>query len=177
VDRIVIAGVVGSGKSTLAAQLAGRLAVPHVEKDRLLVDDDDDSAEHRAKVDAATCGERWVFDGTPFFVEDLVYGRADTIVVLDYARTRVALRVARRSFAIWVGMTTHPGQRRSPPWRWLAPDHPLRWAWSTFPARRAMFRPLPDHVRHARVLLLDTPRATARWLDTVGPTSIQSSQP
>jgi hypothetical protein len=88
--RVCVIGNSGSGKTTLAAALATRLDAPHLELDSVyhqaewqpLPDD-----EFRARVDEFTGGDCWVVDGNYRKVRDLVWGRADTIVVLDLPRS------------------------------------------------------------------------------------------
>jgi hypothetical protein len=43
---------------------------------------------------------RWILDGGPYYVEDLVYPATDTVIVLDYAKPVVMCRVLRRTLAV-----------------------------------------------------------------------------
>jgi adenylate kinase family enzyme len=103
IRRVSVVGSSGSGKTTFAAQLAARLAVPHVELDGMFWDADwtqvDDEA-FRARVDAATAPDGWVADGNYSRARDLVLGRADTVVWLDIplgtCLARILKRTARR---------------------------------------------------------------------------------
>ena len=166
-QRVVIVGTVGSGKTTFAVELARLIDVPHVEKDALLRGGDD-TPEHRLAVDEATAGAWWVFDGTPFYVEDLVYGRADTIVVLDYSLPVVFWRVVRRSVRLWLRAGTHSAQRAEPPWRWVLPGHPVRWAWSTHSERRRRFKALvAEESGRKSVHVFHRPHESHRWMDSV----------
>jgi adenylate kinase family enzyme len=98
--RVCVIGNSGSGKTTLAAALATRLDAPHLELDSVyhqaewqpLPDD-----EFRARVDEFTGGDCWVVDGNYRKVRDLVWGRADTIVVLDLPRSLVTKQIVQRS--------------------------------------------------------------------------------
>lgn len=167
VKRVVIVGTAGSGKTTFAVELARLIDVPHVEKDALLRGGDD-TPEHRMAVDEATAGAWWVFDGTPFYVEDLVYGRADTIVVLDYSLPIVMWRVVRRSVRLWHRPGTHSAQRSEPPWRWVRPEHPVRWAWSTHSERRRRFKELVTAESGRKgVHVFHRPHEARRWMDSV----------
>jgi adenylate kinase family enzyme len=167
VNRVVIVGTVGSGKTTFAVELGRLIDVPHLEKDALLRGGDD-TPEHRLAVDQATSGSRWVFDGTPFYVEDLVYGRADTIVVLDYSLPVVMWRVVRRSVRLWRRSGTHSAQTPEPPWRWVRAEHPVRWAWSTHSERRKRFEDLVTEQRGRKgVHVFRRPKEARRWMDSV----------
>jgi hypothetical protein len=113
-DRVVVIGCAGSGKSTLAAALAARLGAPHVRRDGLGAEGSD---EYRRAAAEAVSGERWVFDGAPYFVEELVYGRADLIVGFRLSRGVVMRRVITRSLRESLGWVPAPPQRDR---RWRA---------------------------------------------------------
>jgi adenylate kinase family enzyme len=98
--RICVHGASGSGKTTLATALADRLGVPRVELDgifhqpgwtRLATD------EFRAAVSRVVEGPGWVVDGNYREVRDLVWARAEVIVVIDLPRWRVMRQIVRRS--------------------------------------------------------------------------------
>jgi adenylate kinase family enzyme len=103
-QRIIVTGSTGAGKSTLAREIARRLGVPHVELDALYWDPGWTSAPpdvFRARVDAALPADgHWVVDGNFSSVRDLIWGRADTLVWLDYPFPlvfwRLFLRCIRR---------------------------------------------------------------------------------
>jgi adenylate kinase family enzyme len=100
VTRIAVHGASGSGKTTLATALAYRLGVARTELDALfhqpgwttLPDD-----EFRAEVAARAAGPGWVIDGNYRVVRDLVWERAQLIVVLDPPRRRVMVQLLRRT--------------------------------------------------------------------------------
>src|SRR4051812_43880374 len=120
-QRVVIVGCAGSGKTRLAAALALGTSLPHVERDEL---GELGSAEYRRAVEEAVAAEAWIFDGAPYWVESIVYRRADTVLALDYRKWTVMRRVIWRSL-------------RSPDARsWFDPTHPVRWAWSVWGERR-----------------------------------------
>ena len=86
--RIVVVGVTGSGKTTTAIRLARILEIPHVELDSLHWQPNWVMAEKetfRQLVDQALSGPGWVTDGNYSKARDLIWGRATTIVWLDYA--------------------------------------------------------------------------------------------
>lgn len=99
-QRINVVGTSCSGKTTLARALAERLDLPCVELDAHYwgpawtpVPDD----VFRARVEAATAGQRWVIDGGYSPVRHLTWGRADTVVWLDYPLPVVLGRWLRRT--------------------------------------------------------------------------------
>jgi adenylate kinase family enzyme len=168
--RIVVMGCAGSGKSTLARSLAAHLHLPYVPRDELL-GPGQGSAEHRCAVDVATADERWVFDGTPFDVEDLVYPRATLVVLLDYSRTVAGGRALRRAVRVLVTGRADGPHRRESPLNWLDPAHPVRWSWSSHRRRRVRLRADLESpaLTHARRLHFTRPDDTAAWLRTIEP--------
>ena len=100
-QRISIVGSAGSGKSTLGATLAVRLPCPLVELDTLYWGPGWQAAPvdvFRAEVAAALASERWVVCGNYGNVRDLVWGRADTIIWLDYPLPLIFTRLYRRTW-------------------------------------------------------------------------------
>jgi adenylate kinase family enzyme len=99
-DRIAVHGPSGSGKTSLAVALADRLDLPRTELDAHFHQPgwtplDTDS--FRARVGAVVAGDRWVIDGNYHQVRDLVWARADLVVLFDLPRWTVMGRLVRRS--------------------------------------------------------------------------------
>jgi len=149
--RVAVIGSSGSGKSTFARRLAARLDALHVELDALnwepgwrdLSRGDPDELRRRADVALPPAGA-WVTDGNYRVVRPLTFTRATHLVWLDYERPVIMGRVLLRSFVraitreeLWPGTGNREEFRR-----WLAKDHPIRWAWDTFARRRAEYEAL-----------------------------------
>jgi adenylate kinase family enzyme len=105
-QRIVVTGSTGSGKTTLARDLADGPGLSYVELDALYWDAGWTAAPRevfRTRADAALppagC---WVADGNYRAVRDISWGRADTLLWLDYPLTLVFWRLARRT--LWRGI-------------------------------------------------------------------------
>ena len=169
--RIAVVGTSGAGKTTLSARLAARLGYPHIELDAFQHGPNWQQAtvdELRARTEPATARDRWVCDGNYEAVRDLVWGRADQLVWLDYERPLVMARVIRRS--VWRAITRKPmWNENREDWRtWADPEHPIRWAWAKHGERRRKYPELlrqPEYA-HLEVLRLRHPREARRLLAT-----------
>ncbi|MDD3837448.1 MAG: hypothetical protein PHG43_06385 [Phenylobacterium sp.] len=166
--RIAVVGTSGAGKSTLAERLAAALHVPYIELDAINWQpgwvglNETDVPEFKRRVDAAIAAEAWVLAGNYGDVRDAVWSRATDLVWLDYSRAVVMRRVMWRSFVrslsrreLW------PGTGNREEWRkWLEPEHPMRWAWSTHHRRRREYaqRIADPRWAHLRVHRLTRPR-------------------
>ena len=168
-ERVVVVGCAGSGKTRLARSIAARLDARHIERDAL---GDDEAPGFAVLVAAAveTAGRRWVFDGAPYNAEAVVYPHADVLVALDYPRRVVWRRVVARSLRLWLtrrGDGAHTSA--SPPWKWWAPTHPVRWSVRTHAARHAeiaalLMRPELAHTQRFR---FTSPRQAVTWLTSL----------
>src|SRR6476469_9295606 len=98
--RIAVVGTSGSGKTTLARQISQILAIRHVELDALHWEPNWTEAPKdlfRDRVLQALSGDSWVVDGNYNTVRDIFWGRAHTIVWLDYSLPVMLSRVVRRT--------------------------------------------------------------------------------
>ena len=104
-QRIVVIGNTCSGKSTLARRLSDGLALPLVDLDALYWEPGWQPVAlelFRARVDAATRGERWVLAGSYLGrQQDLSWPRATHVVWLDLPLPTLVARILRRSFERW----------------------------------------------------------------------------
>jgi len=167
-QRIAVVGTTGSGKTTLAHRLAHRLDIPHVELDALHWGPDwipVPTAIFRERIARALSGRQWVVDGNYGKVRDIVWGRADTVVWLDYALPVVVGRLLWRTLRrvvtreeLWSG--NREGVRGT-----LSHDSILLWALRTYWRRRREYPALfasPEHA-HLTDMRLPSPRATGDW--------------
>jgi adenylate kinase family enzyme len=169
-QRASVIGVTGSGKTTFAASLAARLRVPHVELDALHWEPNWTMAEldvFRRRVARQVSADGWVIDGNYAKVRDLVWGRADTVVWLDYSFALTFARLLRRTLArIRSGEELWNGNRERFAEQFLSRDSLLVWAIKTYPRYRATLPALlaSDACSHLRVVRLRAPRDAQEWL-------------
>lgn len=167
--RLIVIGTSGSGKTTLAKALAALLDSPFVELDALHWDPHWTPAPpetFRARVAAATAGERWIVDGGYSAVRDLLWPRADTLIWLDYPIRvnlwRLLLRARHRIVSreeLW------NGNRESFRLNFLSRDSLFIWVLKTHRRRRREYAQLLARPEYAAltVVRLRSPRATERW--------------
>jgi adenylate kinase family enzyme len=99
-ERIVVVGTTGSGKTSLAAELARLQGIPHVEIDALHWEPgwkEPPLEVFRQRVAQALAGDAWVADGNYAKVRDLTWGRASTLVWLDYELVVILPRMIKRT--------------------------------------------------------------------------------
>lgn len=162
-QRISIVGTTGSGKTTLAKAIAQQLQLPHVELDALHWEPNWVEAPNevfRARVEAALKGDRWVVDGNYSEVRDILWGRADTVIWLDYPFWTV--------FGRLVGRSLHRSLTRQELWsgnresflNLFTSDSILLWMLKTYNKRRREYPVLlakPEY-QHLQVVRVRSPQ-------------------
>jgi adenylate kinase family enzyme len=175
-DRISIVGTSGSGKSTLAHTLGRLLQRPTIELDSLNWGPnwtERPVAELRDGVDRATSAPLWVTDGNyGGKVRDLVWGRAQGVIWLDYPYLTTLGRVTRRTAKrVLTQEELWSGNRES--WRtsFASKDSVIWWAATTWTRRR---REIPlllarPEFAHLKLLRFTSPEQTDRWVASLRP--------
>lgn len=166
--RVVIFGAPGSGKSTLARRLSARTGLPWVERDRLGILGSD---PYRRAVSDVVAEDEWIFDGAPYYVDDEVYPRADTVIIFDFAKPVVMRRVLTRSLRLLLPSRTAGAHRAAGLRSWLTADHPVRVAWTSHAARRREAADLltRDDLHGTTVIRFRTPRDVDLWWRGLNP--------
>ncbi len=98
-QRVLVIGCGGAGKSRLARQLAPQLGLPLVHLDRFYWSPgwvEPTQEKWRRIVEGLVAEPAWVMDGNYSATFDLRMPRADTVIWLDYPRTRCIWRVVTR---------------------------------------------------------------------------------
>jgi adenylate kinase family enzyme len=169
-QRVVVVGTTGCGKTTLARQLSLLLGIPHVELDAIHWGPGWTPAPlevFRARTAQVLSGSRWVADGNYGKVQDIVWGRAEVVVWLDYdlpvLMGRLLWRTLRR---IVTGEELWSGNRESIRDQFFTGDSLLLYALRSYRRRRReypQFFAQPCYA-HLSVVRLRSPRATRHWL-------------
>jgi adenylate kinase family enzyme len=168
----VVVGATGAGKSTLAQRLATRLGVDYVELDALFWEPGWTQAApevFRDRVDRATAAPGWVVAGNYGRVRDLLWGRAQALVWLDYSLPRVfgrlTVRTVQRAMTrevLWNGNREYLLEHC----RIWSEKSLYHWLFKTYWASRRELPVLfaePDYA-HLRVTRLSRPREMEAWL-------------
>lgn len=173
VRRVSVVGCSGAGKSTLAAQIAECIGGDHIELDSLYHQpnwQETPDEEFRQAIERRMAADAWVVDGNyASLTRELVWGRADTVVMLDLPRFLVLRSVVWRSLRRVV--------RREELWngnreRWsnLFDPRPAQniilWSWTRHPKYAAQMRAALTDPRwsHLRFVRLRSRAEVADWL-------------
>lgn len=168
--RIAVIGTSGAGKTTFARRTAQCLDIPHVELDALFWEPDWTPAPveaFRARTAAALSGDVWTTDGNYHKVRDIVWGRADTVVWLDYPLPLVLWRVTTRTLhRCLTGQELWSGNRET--WRgaFFDRDGIILYALRTYRRNKRRYREIFQQLEypHLHIVHLRSPRAGRRWL-------------
>ncbi|MBQ1064099.1 MULTISPECIES: P-loop NTPase family protein [Micromonospora] len=165
--RILVEGIHGSGKSTLAARLAQRYRLPWYPVDDLLWEPgwvEVPVAEQRRRIAEICRRDRWILDGAYHGWRDVVLGRADLVIGLDYPRGVSFRRLLRRTRQrLASGEEICNGNRES----WgsvLSLDSVLVWHVTGFGRARRRLRAWAADPAGPPVLLFTDPAALDDWL-------------
>jgi hypothetical protein len=105
----------------------------------------------------------------PYYVEEMVFSRADTVVCLDFSRFVTMNRVIRRSFR-QTFLRQQVGVHSPMSIRSLREsEHPIRWAWTTHAERRSQMRDWAERpeLAHTKRVSLGSPREAEEWLSEI----------
>lgn len=172
-QRVAVVGTTGSGKTRFARRLAETLGAEHVELDALFWGEDwieRPLAVFQQSATEAASRQKWVIDGNYAAVRPAVWGRADTLVWLDYSFGLVVFRLLRRTlYRVFTREELFSGNRESVATAFMSRNSLFLWAWQTHWSRRHRY-PVefanPEY-RHLRVVRVRSPRKAERFLESV----------
>ena len=172
--RINVVGTSCSGKTTLARELARRLDMPHVELDALFWGPNwtpVPTTAFRSRLTSALATDRWVADGGYAPVRDITWGRADTIVWLDYPLRTVLARWARRTLTrirtreeFWPGSGNRESIAKA-----VRRDALIWWILGTHHRRQRSFGAAMRTRDDLHWVRLRSPAQAQRWLASIQP--------
>ncbi len=167
-NRVVVSGTTGAGKTTLAAQLARRLGSDFIDLDDLHWGPDwTPRPSFREDLDRATQADRWVAAGNYTVTRDLTWGRADTIVWLDYPAPLVFWRLLRRTVRrTWTKERLFAGNIETFRRTFLSRESLLVWFFKTHWSKRGRYQEEFGRLTQqgTEVVHLRHPRETGRWM-------------
>ena len=173
-QRITVVGTTGSGKTIMAREISARLGVPYVELDALFWGANWSETPReifRERVDLALRGNAWVVDGNYSKVRDIVWGRADTLIWLDYPLWLILWRLLwRTTTRVISGEELWNGNRESFREAFFSKKSLFVWALKTYRKLRRDYPRLiqePQYM-HLQMVRLLTPREATVWLSGVG---------
>ncbi len=167
-QRIHVVGTSGSGKTTMARRLAELLGIRHVELDALHWEPEWTPApDFCERVAEALSGPAWTTDGNYSQVRDIIWARADTVVWLDYALSRIMWQVTTRTLRRSIrGEELWGTNRENLREAFFGRDSIIWYALKTYRRRKRQYPVLfarPEHA-HLRVVRLGSPRQARAWL-------------
>lgn len=126
----------------------------------------------RARIDAATSREAWVVDGNygGRGAREIVWGRADTVIWLDFPLWLILARLTRRNLArirsgeeIWPGTGNRETIRSS----FFSRDSLYVWALRSYRRRNRLLPQLLARPEYLRLMVhrFTRPSEAERWLD------------
>ena len=147
-ERVVVVGTSCSGKTTLARRLSRALGSSHVELDAIHWKPEWQERpvdEVRQMASEAAAGERWVMDGNYSAVRDIVWGRATTVVWLNYPFRVVLWRaLSRTTRRVITQEELFSGNREGFRQSFLSRDSIILWAISSHRRVRQDYRRILD---------------------------------
>ena len=173
-ERVVVVGTSCSGKTTLARQLSQALGAPHVELDGIhwMSGWRDRPADEVRRVAAeAAAAERWVMDGNYSAIRDIVWGRATTVVWLNYPFRVVLWRaLSRTARRVITQEELFSGNREGFRQSFLSRDSIILWAITSYRQVRREYRRILDggDYPNLRVIELRGPAEAAALIAALG---------
>ena len=162
-----------SGKTTLARGIADQLGVPHIELDAIhwLPNwQERPTEDFRKLVESAVACDLWVSDGNYRAVRDIVWGRATTVVWLNYSFPLVFYRALTRTLARSITRRTlFSGNKESLRQAFLSKESILWWVITTYRLRKRQYREVfkSNDFPHMNFIEIRTSRQAGEFLKSL----------
>ncbi len=123
-------------------------------------------------MDTATSVLAWVVDGNYSVCRDIVWGRAEAIIWLDYPLWTVFWQLWNRIWRRWWTRELLWGNNREPllvHFKLWSDDSLIKWLFKTYWRRKRQYPALlssPEY-SHLKVFRFKHPSETETWLDTI----------
>jgi len=172
-QRVVIIGTSCSGKTTFARALSEKSRVSHVELDAMYWKPNWTPApqeEFRALALEAAASEVWVADGNYKAVRDILWGRATTVIWLNYPFSVVARRALSRTVRrVFFRQAMWSGNRETFRRSFLSRESILWWVLTSYRRRRREYPQLfqEPQYRHLEIIVFSSPVEAERFLHSV----------
>jgi adenylate kinase family enzyme len=173
--RIIVVGTTSSGKSTLANQLAKKIGGDYIELDALHWEPNWVEAKPevlRECVEKAIRSKVWVVAGNYHVVRDMIWGRAEVIIWLDYPLHIIFWRLLTRTIRRVVFQEELWNGNRERFWVQLklwSDDSLFHWLFKTYWRRKhktPKLLALPEYA-HLKVIHFKYPKEVERWLKNI----------
>ncbi len=170
-DRILVYAVTGSGKTTLAAAISERTGLPWHCVDDLTWEPGWKAvplSEQRHRIASICTGEKWVLDTAYSAWVDVPLARAEVVLALDYPRVVSLSRLLRRTVLRALDQRSVCNGNTESFRQAFSRDSIIVWHFRSFARKRARIRRWVDDPPGPTVVRLTSPRATRRWLRSLG---------
>ncbi|MDY6897363.1 MAG: AAA family ATPase [Cyanobacteriota bacterium] len=171
-QRICVIGTSGAGKTILARQVAQKLNIPHFELDSLYWEPNWVTVTpdiFRNRVEESLMGNTWIVDGNYSKVRNIVWGKADTLVWLDYSFPLVMSRIIWRTFHRVVTKQQVCNGNYETWKKTFSKESVILWSLQTYRRRKREYPILikqPEY-SHLNIVRLASPQAAEGWLSTL----------
>ena len=168
--RILLYGVTGSGKTRAAARIGAATGLPWTAVDELAWEPDWVQVachEQRRRFEEICAGDSWVLDSAYGIWSDVVLGRADLVVALDYPRWLSLQRLLRRTAVRLVTRQRVCNGNTESLRSVLGEDSIVRWHFRSFRSKHDRIVAWEADPQMPRVLRFTRARDLDRWIDTL----------
>ncbi len=163
-NRVVVIGNSGVGKSTFAARVAEVISGDHIEMDSIfwMPDWQERPDEECSRIlNDLLQPERWVLDGNYSRFRDQIWGKADTVIWLNYPFLFNFFRLFKRTIRrVWTREDVFEGCPETFRSQFFSKDSLLWWFLTTYKRRKQVFEGVfnDNQYPHLKVFELNHPK-------------------